>query len=104
VQVPTNHAQKDTTMHATDTQPTAVTDLENLATELAAHGYQTILKSPPDSAPCLVVRNPRTSVLTETVHACDGSYWWSWKEPIAPCDQAATAAALLARVLRTTGK
>jgi hypothetical protein len=91
-------------MHATDIQATAVTDLGNLAVELAAHGYQATLNSPPGSIPCLVVRNPRTSVLTETVHACDGSYWWSWREPIAPCDQAATAAALLARVLRTTGE
>jgi hypothetical protein len=37
------------------------------------------------------------------VHACDGSFWWSWREPIATCDQLAQAAALLARVLRTDG-
>jgi hypothetical protein len=91
-------------MHATDPQATAVTDLTNLATELAAHGYQTTLKSPGDSTPFLVVRNPRATVLTETVHASQGSYWWSWKEPIGPCDQASTAAALLARVLRTAGE
>jgi hypothetical protein len=90
-------------MHSTGPQPTAVTDLANLATELAIHGYQTTLNSPVGNAPCLVVRNPHATVLTETVHASQGSYWWSWKEPIAPCDQPAQAAALLARVLRTTG-
>jgi hypothetical protein len=91
-------------MHATGTQATAVTHLGNLAAEVTALGFQTTLKHPADDLPCLLVRNPRASVLTETVHACDGQFWWSWREPIAPCDQAATAAALLARVLRTTGE
>jgi hypothetical protein len=90
-------------MHAADTHTTTVTDLGNLATELAVHGYQTTLKSPVDGTPCLIVRNPHASVLTETVHAYDGRFWWSWREPIAPCDQPATAAALLARVLHTAG-
>ena len=85
------------------TAATPAADLENLAVELAAHGLQATLKSPAGGPACLVVRNPAASVLTETVHACDDAFWWSWHEPIARRDQAATAAALLARVLRTRG-
>jgi hypothetical protein len=91
-------------MHPASTQPTAVNDLQNLATELAAHGLQTTLNRPVGNAPCLVVRNPHASVLTETVHACQGSYWWSWKEPIASCDQPVQAAILLVKVLRIAGE
>jgi hypothetical protein len=46
------------------------------------------------------VRNPRASVLSEIVYARDGSYMWSWHERIAPCTEPATAAGILARVLR----
>jgi hypothetical protein len=88
-------------MHSINPPATAITDLERLATEVAALGFQATLKTPGDGIPCLAVRNPRASVLAETVYACDGSYWWSWREPIAVCGQPATAAAVLARVLRT---
>jgi hypothetical protein len=49
------------------------------------------------------VRNSRASALAEKVFAQAGKYWWSWAEPIAACDQAANAAAILARVLRDVG-
>jgi hypothetical protein len=88
-------------MHTTGTHSTVLADLGNLAAELTAHGLQATLESPGNGTPCLLVRNPRASILTETVHACDDSYYWSWHEPIAPRGQAATAAAILARVLRT---
>jgi hypothetical protein len=79
-------------------------DLHKLAAELATLGYQATLRTPEDGTPCLVVRNPRASVLAEMVYACNSSYWWSWREPIAPCDQAPAAAAILARVLRAIGE
>jgi hypothetical protein len=90
------------TMHSTQT--TATADLEMLATELATRGFQTTLRAPGDGAPCLTVRNPRASVLTEMVYADGGSFWWSWREPIAACDQVTTAAGILARVLRAVGE
>jgi hypothetical protein len=39
-------------------------------------------------------------VLAETIYAQAGSFWFSWAERIAGCDEVSTAAALLARVLR----
>lgn len=74
-------------MHATSAQATALTDLSNLAAEMAALGFQPTLNNPPDGLPCLVVRNPQARALTETVHAREGRFWWSWREPITPCDQ-----------------
>lgn len=91
-------------MPTTHTQTDAIADLEKLATELAARGFQATLRTSADGLPSLSVRNPRASVLMETVSARDGSYWWSWCEPIAGCDQASTAAGILARVLRAVGE
>jgi hypothetical protein len=76
-------------------------DLQRLAPELAALGYTTRLLTAPGRLPCLEVRNPRASLLTERVYAQADSYWYSWGEHIAGCDQPAAAAAILARVLRT---
>lgn len=72
-----------------------------LAHEVSKYGLQAELKSPHGSLPYLIVRNPRASALTEKVYANHGVYYYSWWEGIADCDEAATAAALLARVLRT---
>ena len=76
-------------------------DLERLAAELTELGYQADLRTPASRPPFLEVRNPQASVLTERVYAEAGSYLYSWGEPIARCDQASSAAAILARVLRT---
>lgn len=77
------------------------TALARLAQEVAAHGLQAELKSPHGSMAYLIVRNPRAGALTEKVYANHGVYYYSWWEKIAGCDEAATAAAILARVLRT---
>lgn len=75
--------------------------LANLAGELTRHGYRTILRAPAGEPPCLHVANPHAAALTEQVYAQNGSFRYSWGQPIAACDQPATAAATLARVLRT---
>jgi len=49
----------------------------------------------------LDVRNPRVSVLVEKVFAQGESFWWSWAERIAGCEDVAEAATILVRVLRT---
>jgi hypothetical protein len=87
-------------MH-TGTQADELTSLEELATEVAALGLQAVIRQSPGQPPCLHVANPRANVLTENVFAHSGRYFWSWAEPIAGCDQPATAATILARVLRT---
>jgi hypothetical protein len=74
--------------------------LEQLATELAARGYQANLRTPASSPPFLHVRNPRATALSEKIYVQAGSYWFSWDEPIAGCSQPATAATIVARVLR----
>jgi hypothetical protein len=88
----------------TDTQAQDTADLERLSAELATRGFQTTLRAPGDGPPCLTVRNPRASVLAEVVYADAGSFWWSWREPIARVDQVTTAAGILARVLRAVGE
>ncbi len=76
-------------------------DLERLSAELALLSYRAQLVTPPGRLPYLHVRNPRNAHLTENVYAQAGSYFWPWAEPIAGCHQAAEAAAVVARVLRT---
>ena len=88
-------------MSPAEMQAADVADLERLAAELTARGFRTSLHAPPGRLPCLDVTNPRASVLAERVYAQAGSYWYSWAERIACCDEPATAAATLARVLRT---
>ena len=78
-----------------------ITSLEELATEADALGLCAAVREPAGHPPYLHIRNPEASVLTEKVFVQDGKYQFSWCEPIAGCDQPATAAAILARVLRT---
>ena len=88
-------------MHTSDnTQAGEITSLEKLATELAALGYSAKVATPIGGPAYLDVRNPRASVLSEKVFARAGSYFWPWSEPIAGCDEACEAAAMVARVLR----
>lgn len=91
-------------MQSTDIQIEETANLEKLAVELSARGFQTTLNAPGKGIPHLTVRNPRASVLAETVYVSSGSYWWSWHEPIAGVDQVARAAGILARVLRAVGE
>lgn len=78
--------------------------LRRLAGELTARAYLADLRVPADGPPCLDVRNPRANILAERVYAQAGVFWWSWREPIAACDQVATAADRLVRVLRALGE
>ena len=87
-------------MHTHDTS-TGHADLERLAAELHRRGYQADLRTPAGQLAYLDVRNPAATVLGERVYAQAGAFWWSWAEKITGCEQASTAAALLARVLRT---
>lgn len=75
-------------------------DLEKLAAELATHGLQADLHTPNGRLPYLDVKNSCARVLTERVYAQADTFWFSWAEKIAGCDEAITAAAILARVLR----
>jgi hypothetical protein len=81
--------------------------LERLAEELGKHGLRTRLMAPPGQVPSLHVVNPVVSRLEEDVYfgrSRDGLwwFWWPWAERIAPGDQHAAAAALIARVLSAT--
>jgi hypothetical protein len=81
-----------------------VAALERLAGELAAQGLHAEVRAPAGRQPSLAVRNPRAAVLTENLYTQAGCYWWSWREKIAGCDEVATAAGLVARVLRAAGE
>ncbi|HEY1919218.1 MAG TPA: hypothetical protein VGH27_26915 [Streptosporangiaceae bacterium] len=88
----------------TDNTESERADLQTLATALAARGYQADLHTPAGRLPYLDVRNPKASVLSEKVYAQADSYWFSWCERIAGCDEVTTAAGILARVLRAVGE
>ena len=89
-------------MHAPiDTYAAEIDDLTKLAAELTARGLRAQVQESPGRLPCLHVTNPRATALSERVFAQADSYWWSWAERIAGCDEPATAAGILARVLRT---
>ncbi|HEY1916844.1 MAG TPA: hypothetical protein VGH27_14840 [Streptosporangiaceae bacterium] len=79
-------------------------DLERLAAALRARGFQANLCTPEGRLPYLDVRNPRATVLAEKVYAQADTFWWSWAEKIAGCDEVSTAAGILARVLRAVGE
>ncbi len=79
--------------------------LESLAVELGKYGLMTRLTAPPGRVPSLHVVNPAMSRLAEDIYvgrSQDGLwwFWWPWAERIAPGDELAGAAALIARVLR----
>lgn len=88
-------------MQPSQTQTDGLPDLERLGAELARLGFHARVRTLVGRRPYLDVRNPRASVLTEQVHVQGGAYCWSWAERIAGCDEVTTAAATLARVLRT---
>jgi hypothetical protein len=78
--------------------------LEGLAGELSKHGLMTRLMAPAGRVPSLHVVNPAASRLAEDVYvgrSQDGLwwFWWPWAERIAPGDELAAAAAVIARVL-----
>jgi hypothetical protein len=77
-------------------------DLERLAAELGQHGLCAELCVPPGKLPYLHVSNPQASLLSERVYAQADSFWYSWAQRIAGCDDVAAAAATIGRVLRTT--
>ena len=78
-------------------------DLERLAAEVAARGYQARLVARPGVRPYLEIRNPQAAVMTDQIYA-EGEYFvWSWDQPVARRDEVAGAADKVARVLRTLG-
>jgi hypothetical protein len=75
--------------------------LEKLAAELSARGLRATVHELPGELPCLDVHNPQASALSERIYAHAGGFWWSWAERMAGVNDVATAAGMLARVLRT---
>lgn len=66
-------------------------DLDGLARELTRHGLNAELCTPPGKLPYLHVSNPQASALTERVYAQADSFWFSWADRIAGCDELPTA-------------
>ena len=78
-------------------------DLERLAAEVAARGYQARLVVRPGVRPHLNIRNPQAAVMSDQIYA-EGEYFvWSWHQPVARRDEVTDAADKVARVLRTLG-
>jgi hypothetical protein len=90
----------------TDSAPLSVflDRLEGLAAELVGRGLVTRLMTPAGRMPSLHVVNPRVAGLSEDIYAGRGQdglwwFWWPWAERIAPGDDLAAAATLIAKVL-----
>jgi hypothetical protein len=75
------------------------TDLEKLAAELSARGFETRLLTTESRVPSLSVTNPQATALSEDVVAGDGWLWWSWAERITPVTDISGAADAITRVL-----
>jgi len=74
-------------------------DLERLAAELRQRGLRAKLCTSAGKLPYLHVRNPETRALSKRVYAQADSFWCSWTERIAGCDDTRAAAAMLSRAL-----
>jgi hypothetical protein len=77
--------------------PSAITQLDALAAELARHGWAAWLETPKHRLPRLHVQNPVAPALSEYVYAQprrDGTwnYCWLWAQPIASAAADAAAA------------
>jgi hypothetical protein len=75
------------------------TDLEKLAAELNARGFETRLLATASRVPSLSVTNPQATALSEDVIAGNGWLWWSWAERLAPVTDISGAADAITRVL-----
>ncbi len=83
--------------------PATPTELELLASELRARGFETHLVTPAGKRPYLRARNPRARVLAENIVTEAGWYWYSWAERIAQVGEVVTASEKITRVLRAVG-
>jgi hypothetical protein len=81
------------------TQHGPAADLEELATVLGSQYYVTSLVIRQGSPPRLVVASRQVPLLSETIYARHGFYWWSWAERIAPAADVHRAASRIAWVL-----
>lgn len=83
--------------------------LERLTDELRSRGWTVEVAAPADRWPSALVANPEMRAFNENVIAAQEradrswSYFYGWGERIAPCTDPARAAALLGRVLGTSG-
>lgn len=80
------------------------TYLEKLSEELAHHGLESWIMTPPGRIPSLYVTNPGARAMEDSVYAVQGSdgiwwFWWSWAERISVVDDIDRAATTIARVL-----
>jgi hypothetical protein len=83
--------------------PSAITQLDALASELAGHLWAARLEARPGRLPRLHVQNPAVPALSEYVYAQprrDGTwtYWWQGAQPIASA--AGKAAAIIIGALQ----
>jgi hypothetical protein len=105
-----------TSVPAALSAPAAISDawqanlarLEGLAGVLTRRGLQARVMTPPGRVPSLHVVNPLAGALAEDVYAGRGQdglwwFWWSWAERIALNEDLEAAAALIERVLATSG-
>lgn len=83
--------------------PHVPTELELLAGELRARGFEAQLLAPVAKRPYLHVRNPTVRVLAENIFTADGWYWYSWAEQIAKVHEVHTASEKISHILRAVG-
>jgi hypothetical protein len=76
----------------------ATVALEKLRTELEARGFAAQLETNAGRGQSLAVRNPRAPMLSETVTADAGWFWWPWADRISPVADVVAAADRVARV------
>lgn len=85
-------------MSAPGTTATARDALEALAQTLDGTVYAMTLQTGRRSR--LTITNRRAAVLTESVYAENGWYWWGWGERLASVEDVDKAAEIIGAVLR----
>jgi ABC-type uncharacterized transport system permease subunit len=76
--------------------------MEQLAAALRERGLEANLISGPGPVRMRVL-NPAARMMSETVIAHAGAFWWPWRDQIAPVADITVAAGLIVRVLATIG-
>jgi hypothetical protein len=77
--------------------PNPETTLESLAATLDSTRYAITFQDGPH--PHLTITNRRATMLTESVYAEAGWYWWAWGEKLSPASDPAQAAQKVTSVL-----
>ena len=90
------------TAHHGHADPDDIAELDALAEALNRLGFPALRLTPPGKPPYVDTGHPQGMTPGERIHTQAGTFFWPDARPIAPRNQPATAAAIIARQLQPT--